>query len=185
MQDVADAAGAPKPVFYRIFASRAELIDALFQHVHDTIVETQKGKWDGYGWALKVLYLEARKDPEIFLVVLKVFRGDPAWEPWRQKLLLLVSKQAETVFRPADDAPPGGEKRAVAAARTVNAWVFEVLVSWLEDDDGLERRGALCLVGTDCEGVAPRHARRLRTGCPVATLAGRAQAADLTHFLYL
>ena len=36
MQDVADAAGAPKPVFYRIFPSRAELIEALFQHIHDT-----------------------------------------------------------------------------------------------------------------------------------------------------
>ncbi|MBI1361013.1 MAG: TetR family transcriptional regulator [Alphaproteobacteria bacterium] len=137
MQEVADAAGAPKPVFYRVFPSRAELIDAFFQHVHDTIVETQKGKWDGYGWALRVLYLEAKKDPEIFLVVLKVFRGDPTWEPWRQKLLHLVNKQAETVFRPAEGAPPGGDKRAIAAARTVNAWVFEVLVSWLEDDDGL------------------------------------------------
>lgn len=137
MQEVADAAGAPKPVFYRIFLSRADLIDALFQHVHDTIVETQKGRWDGYGWALRVLYLEARKDPEIFLVVLKVFRGDPAWEPWRQKLLLLVNKQTETIFQPANGAPPGGEKRAVAAARTANAWMFQVLVSWLEDNDGL------------------------------------------------
>ena len=31
MQDVADAARAPKPVFYRIFPSRAELIES-FSH---------------------------------------------------------------------------------------------------------------------------------------------------------
>ena len=38
------AAGAPKPVFYRIYPSRADLIDSLFQHVHDTILKTQQGK---------------------------------------------------------------------------------------------------------------------------------------------
>src|SRR5262245_65652772 len=65
MQDVADAAGAPKPVFYRIFPSRADLIDALFGHVRDVIIRTQQGEWDGYGWALRVLYQEAKQDREI------------------------------------------------------------------------------------------------------------------------
>ncbi|MEP7209276.1 MAG: TetR/AcrR family transcriptional regulator [Alphaproteobacteria bacterium] len=137
MQNVSDEAGAPKPVFYRIFPSRAVLIDAIFQHVHDVILETQKGEWDGYGWALKVLYLEARKDPEIFLVALKTFRGDPAWEPWRDRLLDLLHTQAEAFFRPSEGAPSGGLDRAARAARTLNASGFEILVSWLEDRDGL------------------------------------------------
>jgi AcrR family transcriptional regulator len=137
MQSIADEAGAPKPVFYRIFPSRADLINAIFQHVRDVIVETQKGEWDGYGWALKVLYLEARKDREIFLAALKSFRGDPVWEPWRDRLLDLIHTQAIGFFVPSDGAPPGGEKRAVLAARTLNSSVFEILVSWLEDRDGL------------------------------------------------
>jgi AcrR family transcriptional regulator len=137
MQDVADSAGAPKPVFYRIFPSRAELIEALFDHVHDTMVKTQQGKWDGYGWALRVLYLEAKKDPEIFIVALKTFRGDPALDPLRQRLHDLVHRQATGFFHPADGAPPGPPDRTVKASRTMTSLMFDTLVAWLEDVDGL------------------------------------------------
>ena len=137
MQDVADAAGAPKPVFYRIFPSRAELIDSFYQHVHDVIVQTQQGQWDGYGWALKVLYLEAKKEPEIFLVALRTFRGDPAVEPWRKRLLELVETQAMGFFQPTDGAPSGARDRAERASRTMSSMAFDTLVAWLEDRDGL------------------------------------------------
>jgi AcrR family transcriptional regulator len=137
MQDVADSAGAPKPVFYRIFPSRAELIDALFRHVQDTLVKTQKGKWDGYGWALRVLYLEAKKDPEIFLVALKTFRGDPALAHHRERLHGLVHAQATGFFQPAEGAPPGLPDRTAKASSTMTGLMFDTLVSWLEDNDGL------------------------------------------------
>lgn len=137
MQDVADAAGAPKPVFYRIFPSRAELIDSFYQHVYDVIVQTQQGEWDGYGWALKVLYLEAKKEPEIFLVALKTFRGDPALEPWRKRLLELVETQAMRFFQPSEGAPHGARDRAERAKGTMSQMAFDTLVAWLEDRDGL------------------------------------------------
>ncbi len=137
MQDVADAAGAPKPVFYRIFPSRADLIDSFFHYVHDVIVETQKGEWDGYGWALRVLYLEAKKEPEIFLVALKTFRGDPALEPLREKLLGLVHAQATGFFQPAPGAPDGAADRVAMAAKTINSLAFDTLVAWLENSDRL------------------------------------------------
>ena len=137
MQYVADQAGAPKPVFYRIFPSRADLIEAFYEHVHDVIVSTQQGQWDGYGWALRVLYLEAKKEREIFLVALKTFRGDPALEPWREKLFDLMSTQAMGFFHPADGAPPGGEERGRHASRTLTSMGFDTLVTWLEDTDGL------------------------------------------------
>lgn len=138
MQDIADAAGAPKPVFYRIYPSRAELIDALFQHVHDTILKTQQGKWDGYGWALRVLYAEAKQEPDIFIVVLKVFHGDPNLQPWREKLYALIHKQSTRgFFQPSPGAPPGAEKRAILAAKSLNSTSFDTLVAWLENTDGL------------------------------------------------
>jgi AcrR family transcriptional regulator len=137
MQDVADSAGAPKPVFYRIFPSRAELIDAFYRHVQDVIIQTQQGHWDGYGWALRVLYLEAKNDREIFLVALKTFRGDPAVEPWRLRLLDLVERQAMGFFHPSDDAPAGADARAVRASGTMSSMVLDTLVAWLEDRDGL------------------------------------------------
>ncbi len=137
MQDVADAAGAPKPVFYRIFPSRAELIEALFDHVYDTMIRTQQGKWDGYGWALRVLYLEAKKDPEIFLVALKTFRGDPTLQPLRERLQAHVHAQATGFFQPAENAPPGAPDRTARASRTFTSLMFDTLVAWLEDTDGL------------------------------------------------
>jgi len=137
MQDVADAARAPKPVFYRIFPSRAELIEALFDHVHHTIVKTQQGKWDGYGWALRVLYLEAKMDPEIFLVVLKTFNGDPSLAPQRERLLHLVHMQAAKFFAPSDGASSGPPDRTALASRTMTSLLFDTLVAWLEDTDGL------------------------------------------------
>lgn len=144
MQDVADEAGAPKPVFYRIFPSRADLIEAFYEHVQDVIVSTQQGQWDGYGWALRVLYLEAKKEREIFLVALKTFRGDPALEPWREKLFDLLSAQAMGFFYPGEGAPPGGEERGRYASRTLTSMGLDTLVTWLEDSDGLsdERRFA-------------------------------------------
>jgi AcrR family transcriptional regulator len=137
MQDVADGAGAPKPVFYRIFPSRADLIEGFYRHVHDVILRTQQGQWDGYGWALRVLYLEAKKDREIFLVALKTFRGDPAVEPWREKLFDLLAAQAMGFFHPAAGAPAGGEARGRRASRTLISMMLDTLVSWLEDSDGL------------------------------------------------
>jgi AcrR family transcriptional regulator len=137
MQDVADAAGAPKPVFYRIFPSRADLIESFFQHIHDVMVRTQQGKWDGYGWALRVLYLEAKKEPEIFLVALKTFRGDPTLEPLREKLLALVHAQAAGFFQPAPGARPGAAARVAQASKTISSLAFDTLVTWLEDTDGL------------------------------------------------
>jgi AcrR family transcriptional regulator len=137
MQDVADEAGAPKPVFYRIYPSRADLIEAFYQHVYEVIIRTQQGRWDGYGWALRVLYLEAKKDREIFLVALRTFRGEPTLGPWREKLFDLLSTQAMGFFHPCAEAPPGGEARGRHASRTLTSLVFDTLVSWLEDSDGL------------------------------------------------
>lgn len=137
MQEIAEGCNAQKPVFYRIFASRAELMDALFQHVHDTIIDVQKGEWDGYGWALRVLYQEARKESEIFLVVLKTLRGDPDLEEWRNQLTELLHAKALLFFEPAKGAPPGAQDRAVQASRTLSTLSFDTLVSWLEGKDGL------------------------------------------------
>ena len=137
MQDVADSAGAPKPVFYRIFPSRSDLIESFFQHVHDVIVETQKGTWDGHGWTLRVLYAEAQKEPEIFLVALKTFRGDPALEPLREKLLALLYARAANFFEPAEGAPAGAADRVAKASKSMNSLIFDTLVAWLEGSDGL------------------------------------------------
>ena len=137
MQQIADAAEAPKPVFYRIYPSREALIDALFQHVHDVIVEAQAEPWQGYGWALKVLYLRARADRDIFLAVLEVFYATPAYTAWRERLLDLVHKQSILFFTPSEGAPSGASARAVRASRSLESLSFDTLATWLENRDGL------------------------------------------------
>jgi len=106
-------------------------------HLRDTVVKIHQGKWDGYGRALRVVYFEAKKDREIFLVVLKTFSGDPTLAPSREKLLDLVFKQAAKFFAPADGAPPGPPNRTSRASRNMTGLMFDTLVAWLEDNDGL------------------------------------------------
>jgi AcrR family transcriptional regulator len=137
MQDVADGAGAPKPVFYRIFPSRQALIEAFFEHVHDAIIRTQSGDWEGYGWALKVLYLEAEQSPEVFLAALKTFRSDPAFDPCRNRLQMTIQAKAMGFFVPAPGAPAGAQERAVRATHTLSTLSFDTLVAWLENRDRL------------------------------------------------
>ncbi|MEI7933304.1 MAG: helix-turn-helix domain-containing protein [Alphaproteobacteria bacterium] len=137
MQQVAEAAGAQKPVFYRIFPSRAALIDALFQRVFDVIFEVQARPWEGYGWTLKAVYLAAKPEREVFLAVLTTFRADPALQAWRDRLLALVHEHSKGFFEPASGAPPGGAKRAEFASKSLNSLFFETLADWLTDRDGL------------------------------------------------
>jgi AcrR family transcriptional regulator len=137
MQQIADAADAPKPVFYRIYPSRERLIEALFQHVHDVIADAQAEPWQGYGWTLKAVYLRARQDPEIFLAVLKVFRAMPAHEAWRERLLDLVHQQSTAFFTPSEGAPRGAGVRAVRASKSLESLFFDTLATWLENRDGL------------------------------------------------
>jgi AcrR family transcriptional regulator len=137
MQQIADAAEAPKPVFYRIYPSREGLIDALFQHVHDVIAQVHAEPWQGYGWTLKAVYLRARQDPDIFLAVLKVFRAMPAHAAWRERLLDLVHQQSILFFTPGDGAPKGASTRAVRASKSLESLFFDTLATWLENRDGL------------------------------------------------
>ena len=70
------------------------------------------------------------------------WRGDPALEPMREKLLGLVHAQAHGFFQPAPGAPEGAADRVAKAAKTMNSLAFDTLVAWLEDSDKLsdERR---------------------------------------------
>jgi len=137
MQQVAEAAGAQKPVFYRIFPSRAALIDALFQRVYDVIAEVHEKPWEGYGWTLKAVYQAAKPQREVFLAALTAFRADPICEPWRERLLSLVHEHSRGFFEPAKGAPSGGEARAKYASKSLNSLFFETLADWLADRDGL------------------------------------------------
>lgn len=144
MQSFAAAAGTVKPVYYRIFPSRADVIKALFAHIRDAIARTQLGERDSDGWALCSLYLDARNDPAIFLAVLKLLRGHPAYQSLRDQLLSLVETKLARSFEASAGATPCPPDSAVRASRITASFLLDTLVVWLEDNGDLsdEKRSA-------------------------------------------
>jgi hypothetical protein len=55
----------------------------------------------------------------------------------REKMLALLYKQAAKFFAPADGALPGTPNRTNRASRNMTGPMFDTLVAWLEDNDGL------------------------------------------------
>ena len=49
MRDIAEAAGAAKVLFYRLFPSREALVEAVFARVEAEIRHAHDLPWEGYG----------------------------------------------------------------------------------------------------------------------------------------
>ena len=71
MQDVADAAGVPKILIYRIFPSKQALLDAIRDKVLAKIHEVWKEPNYFYGSRLYSMALAARAQPEPYLLVFR------------------------------------------------------------------------------------------------------------------
>ncbi|CAN1494303.1 AcrR Transcriptional regulator [Caulobacteraceae bacterium] len=135
MRDIADAAGAAKVLFYRLFPSREALVEAVFERVAHAIDDAFDSPWEGYGSMVRKVLETARQDPAPFLVVFKNCRASmPEWEAGMRSLLARTSMP---LFTPAPDAPAGAEARAEKAAGALFGLFLDSMVTWLEDRDGL------------------------------------------------
>lgn len=135
MRDIAEAAGAAKVLFYRLFPSREALVEAVFRRVEATIEEAYGQPWEGYGSMVGKVLEAARRDPAPFLVV---FRNCRASQPeWEARLRALLARTSAPLFAPGPNAPPGAEARALNAAGALFGLFLDSMVTWLEDRDGL------------------------------------------------
>lgn len=135
MRDIADAAGAAKVLFYRLFPSREALVDAVFERVATAIDEAYDRPWEGYGSTVGKLLETARKDPAPFLVVFKNCRASmPEWE---SRLRRVLARTSLPLFEPGPNAPPGAEARSRKAVEVLFGLFLDCMVTWLEDSDGL------------------------------------------------
>ena len=135
MRDIADAAGAAKVLFYRLFPSREALVEAVFERVATTIDDAFDSPWEGYGSMVGKVLETARHDPAPFLVVFKNCRASmPEWEASLRRILARTSMP---LFIPGPDAPAGAEDRAKKAAGALFGLFLDSMVTWLEDRDGL------------------------------------------------
>lgn len=135
MRDIAEAAGAAKVLFYRLFPSREALVEAVFEKVETAINEAYDQPWEGYGSMVARVLETARRDPAPFLVVFRNCRaGMPEWE---SRLRRVLARTSLPLFEPGPDAPPGAEQRAYKAASALFGLFLDSMVTWLEDRDGL------------------------------------------------
>ena len=135
MRDIAEAAGAAKVLFYRLFPSREALVEAVFARVEQAIDEAYDQPWEGYGSMVAKVLETARKDPAPFLVVFKNCRASqPEWET---RLRAVLGRVSMPLFMPGPDAPAGAEARAQKAAGALFGLFLDSMVTWLEDRDGL------------------------------------------------
>jgi|SRR5215217_1030166 len=135
MRDIAEAAGAAKVLFYRLFPSREALVEAVFAKVEAEIEEAYTQPWEGYGSMVRHVLATARQEPAPFLVVLKNCRGgQPEWEDRLRGLLARVSMP---LFKPGENAPAGADERAMRASGAMFGLFVDSMITWLEERDGL------------------------------------------------
>ena len=139
MQDVADAAGAPKVLIYRIFPSKKALLDAIRDHVLEEIHRIYATPNYVYGTRVQDIARAARGCPEPFLLVLRY--GQAGVEPldWASSITEAICQYTrERWFAVGADAPPGARERAEYASRLNVGPLVETLIRWIEDKDGLD-----------------------------------------------
>ncbi len=135
MRDIAEAAGAAKVLFYRLFPSREALVEAVFARVEAAVLDAYEQPWEGYGSMVRRLLVTAREEPAPFLLVLKNCRGgQPDWE---DRLRLLLGRTSMPLFQPGPDAPAGADERAIRASGAMFGLFVDSMITWLEDRDGL------------------------------------------------
>lgn len=135
MRDIADAAGAAKVLFYRLFPSREALVEAVFARVEGEIRDAYARPWEGYGSLVKHVLAAARQEPAPFLLVLKNVRS--AGLDWEDRLRLIMAQVSLPLFKPADTASDGAEVRAMRASAGMFGLFVDSMITWIEDRDGL------------------------------------------------
>lgn len=144
MQDVADAAGVPKVLIYRIFSSKKHLLDAIRDHVIAGIHQAYARPHYVYGARAQDVADVARACPEPFLLVLRYSQAGVEQLDWAEAVADTISSYTlKRWFAVGPDAPPGAEARAQYASRLNVGQFIENLIRWIEDKDGLDEETRL------------------------------------------
>jgi AcrR family transcriptional regulator len=166
MQDVADAAGVPKVLIYRIFSSKQALLDAIRDFVIDRIHECYAIPVQVYGGRAQLIAHAAQDCPEAFRLVFRHSQAGIEQPNWAEAVRDTISSYTLTRwFAPGPDAPPGAEERARYASRLNVGPFVENQIRWIEGRDGLDEETRLRWWGRIQREfhIASREAFRLGT----------------------
>lgn len=144
MQDVADAAGVPKILVYRVFPSKQALLDAIRDKVLAKIHEVWREPNYFYGSRLYSMALAARAQPEPYLLVFRYSQAGVEGLDWRAAVTTAIADYTRRRwFATGPDAPPGADLRAEYASRLNVGPFIETLIRWIEDSDGMDDESRL------------------------------------------
>ncbi len=144
MQDVADAAGVPKVLFYRIFLSKKDLLDAIRDYVIAGIHQVYATQNFTYGARVQGVAEIARECPKPYLLVFRYSQAGIERSDWAQAVANAISGYTrKRWFAVGPDAPPGADERADYASRLNVGQFIEVFIRWIEGNDGLDEKARL------------------------------------------
>lgn len=144
MQDIADAAGVPKVLIYRIFSSKKHLLDAIRDHVIAGIHEAYARPYPVYGARAREVARVAASCPEPYLLVLRYSQARVEQLDWAEAVSSTIAAYTlKRWFMVGPDAPPGAEARARYASRLNVGPFIENLIRWIEGQDGLDEETRL------------------------------------------
>ena len=139
MQDVADAAGVPKVLFYRIFSSKKNLLDAILEYVLQGIHEVYAMPLRAYGERAQEMARAARACPEPFLLVFRYSQAGVEQLDWAEAVTSTIAGYTrDRWYVIGPDAPPGAAQRAEYASRLNTGAFIENMIRWIEGRDGLD-----------------------------------------------
>lgn len=163
MRDVADAAGVPKVLIYRIFPTKQALLDAILDRVLTAIHSAYLEPDYIYGSRIRSLARAAKDCPATFLLVMRYSLGGVEAE-WAKKIGdTFAGYTRRGWYEPTKDAPRGAAARADYAARLYVGPMIETLIRWIEDRDGLTEDERMHWWGRICREyhLASRDAYKL------------------------
>ncbi|HEY3951065.1 helix-turn-helix domain-containing protein [Phenylobacterium sp.] len=144
MQDIADAAGVPKVLIYRIFPSKHALLDAIRDFVIGRIEDAYQLPVHIYGARAQQIAHAAQTCPEAFLLIFRYGQTGIERPDWAEALRETIGGYTlRRWFMPGPDAPPGAEERARYASRLNTGPFIETLIRWIDGEDGLDEETRL------------------------------------------
>ncbi len=181
MQDVAAAAGVPKVLFYRIFSSKQNLLDAILDYVIQGIHEVYAKPLRVYGERAQEMARAAQACPDPFLLVLRYSQAGVDQLDWAEAVTHTIAGYTrDRWYVIGPDAPPGAAERAEYASRLNTGPFIENMIRWIEGRDGLDEATRLrwwSRIQREYH-LSTREAFRLGTVPEVYVLAGDPAVGD-------
>lgn len=98
MEDIGAQIGVAKPVLYRFFASKEDIIDAILEQVKQQVLRVDRLPWEGYDEAVRRSLVVGWEDPAAFLLLTRDSRNDPVFSHHYKEFLESVAGRLTQQF---------------------------------------------------------------------------------------